>query len=117
MARFLLLFLLFSIAWASAKAQQTPSCRDVAHMISPCVAYLAGRAMVPFGPCCGGMLALNRTILTEPDRATVCGCLKGIAPRLPVLNLARAAVLPRACGVNLSVTISPSVDCDSLPPP
>ncbi|PKU85331.1 Non-specific lipid-transfer protein [Dendrobium catenatum] len=117
MARYLVLFLLLSAAWESVNAQQAPSCRYVAQMISPCMAYLEGQDMVPYGPCCGGMAALNRTALTGPDRATVCGCLKGIAPRLPLINLTRAADLPRACGVSLNVIISPSEDCNSLSPP
>ncbi|PKA58956.1 Non-specific lipid-transfer protein 2 [Apostasia shenzhenica] len=102
--------LMIAVACANA---QVPSCREVARMIAPCVAYLAGRAVAPYGLCCGGVVALNRTVLTVPDRTSVCACLKTIAPRLPILNIARAAILPRACGVDLNVTISPSIDCDT----
>ncbi|XP_020587791.1 non-specific lipid-transfer protein D-like [Phalaenopsis equestris] len=114
MARFLIFFLLFSVARPSVKAQEMLSCSEVGLMVSPCLAYLAGLAREPYGPCCGAVVALSRTVLTGPDQATVCRCLKGIASRLPVVNVARAAALPRACGVTGNVTISPSVDCSRL---
>ncbi|XP_020096813.1 non-specific lipid-transfer protein 2-like isoform X2 [Ananas comosus] len=85
-------------------------------MVVPCVPYLTDRAAVPFGPCCNEVVALNRTASTRQDRVTICRCLEGAAPRFPRADFKRAAALPRLCGVVLhNITISPNLDCSSLP--
>ncbi|XP_020269549.1 non-specific lipid-transfer protein 1-like [Asparagus officinalis] len=116
--RLLLLFLLSAIA-ISPSQSMSPTCKMVARMITPCVAYLADRAWAPYGPCCSGVAALNQTASTGSvaDRVAVCDCIKSIAPRLPMVDLNRAAVLPRTCGLNLNLTLSPTMDCDSFVSP
>lgn len=107
-ARLLILLALASLACSHATG---PSCRLVAQMIRPCAAYLADRVWAPYGACCSGVAALNQTAMSPADRYVVCNCLKSIAPRFPVVDLSRAAVLPRTCGVNLNFTLSSDADC------
>ncbi|EHA8592052.1 putative Non-specific lipid-transfer protein [Cocos nucifera] len=85
-------------------------------MIAPCMAYLSDQALVPSGRCCEGVVALNRTVSTRGDRVAICNCLKSVAPNFPGVDFSRVAALPRLCGVHINTTISPSIDCDSLPP-
>ncbi|OAY83395.1 Non-specific lipid-transfer protein 2 [Ananas comosus] len=113
MAHIILGFILVSAA-ASRAVAAPPPCSEVAQMVSPCVPYLAGRAWAPFGPCCGGVAALNQTVATDGDREIVCNCLRSVAPRFPMIDVRRAAVLPRLCGVAVNVTIAPGVDCSRL---
>ncbi|XP_073109539.1 non-specific lipid-transfer protein 1-like [Elaeis guineensis] len=116
MARLLALLAVLAAAgaWAYAAA---PPCNEIMQTITPCMSYLSDQAWVASGRCCDGVAALNRTVSTRGDRVAICDCLKSVAPNFPGVDFSRAAALPRLCGVHINITISPSIDCNSLPPP
>ena len=111
MARVLVLLVILTSLHPSSHGI-LPTCRQVTQMVTPCLFYLADRTWAPYGPCCNGLAALNRTASSPADRVGVCNCLKAIAPHMPVIDVSRASTLPRTCGINFNVTISPYADCD-----
>ncbi|XP_038985531.1 non-specific lipid-transfer protein 1-like [Phoenix dactylifera] len=116
MARLLALLAVLAAAraWAYAAA---PPCNEIARVIAPCMAYLSYQAWVPYGRCCAGVAALNGTVATRGDRVAICNCFKSVVPNFPGVDFSRTATLLRLCGVLINITISPSIDCSSLPPP
>ncbi|KAG0495909.1 hypothetical protein HPP92_000600 [Vanilla planifolia] len=78
-------------------------------MISPCVAYLAGRTRIPYAPCCGAVLVLNRTTPAASDRAALCGCLKSITLARPSTSRASPTCPVPADSTSTSPSLLPSI--------
>ncbi|KAJ0989339.1 hypothetical protein J5N97_007695 [Dioscorea zingiberensis] len=116
MARHLLpsLMAVLLVAFSSLKADAAPPCAQITRMITPCAAYLADRALTPYGPCCMGVTALDRSAPLQDDRVAVCSCLKIISPRFPIMDSTRASSLPTLCGVSINITVTPSIDCNMM---
>lgn len=108
----LLLALLLALTSSSTYSHAiAPSCQQVAQRIRPCAAYLSDLVWAPYGPCCNSLASLNQTAMSPADRFALCNCLKSVAPRYPMVDLARAAALPVTCGISLNFTLSPTADC------
>ncbi|KAJ3694616.1 hypothetical protein LUZ60_010096 [Juncus effusus] len=90
-------------------------CNEITHLVTPCMPYLSGRAVMPYRMCCAGINVLNRTTVTHNDRMTICNCLKFVASRFSTVDFSRAALLPRLCGIAVNVTITPNMDCATVP--
>ena len=87
------------------------SCGTVSGNLAACIGYLTQNGPLPRG-CCTGVTNLNNMARTTPDRQQACRCLVGAANSFPTLNAARAAGLPKACGVNIPYKISKSTNCN-----
>nr|WJJ08764.1 nsLTP20 [Solanum melongena] len=85
------------------------TCGQVTSGVAPCLPYLTGRG--PLGGCCAGIKGLLGAAKTPADRKTACNCLKSAANSIKGIDAAKAAGLPKACGVNIPYKISPSTDC------
>ncbi|CDY68529.1 non-specific lipid-transfer protein D [Brassica rapa] len=90
------------------------SCGTVSGYVAPCIGYLAQGAPALPRACCSGVTSLNNLARTTPDRQQACRCLVGAANAFPTLNAARAAGLPKACGVNIPYKISKTTNCNSV---
>ncbi|CAF1810377.1 unnamed protein product [Brassica oleracea var. botrytis] len=88
------------------------SCGTVSGYVAPCIGYLAQNAPAVPTACCSGVTSLNNMARTTPDRQQACRCLVGAANALPTINVARAAGLPKACGVNIPYKISKTTNCN-----
>ena len=87
-------------------------CAQVAPLMAPCMPYLTGApGMSPYGICCNCLGVLNQLAAAPADRVAACGCIKAAAGGFPSVDFARAAGLPAACGLSISFTISPNMDC------
>ncbi|KAJ4891926.1 Non-specific lipid-transfer protein 1 [Raphanus sativus] len=90
------------------------NCGTVNANVAACIGYLAQGAPTIPPACCSGVTNLNNLARTTPDRQQACRCLVGAANAFPSLNAARAAGLPKACGVNIPYKISKSTNCNSV---
>ncbi|XP_062182886.1 non-specific lipid-transfer protein 1-like [Phragmites australis] len=108
----LLLALAAATRGASAAALQ---CGQVTQLMAPCMPYLTGApGMTPYGICCNSLGVLNQLAATTADRVAACNCVKAAAGGFPAVDFARAAGLPAACGLSISFTISPNMDCNQV---
>ncbi|OEL37138.1 hypothetical protein BAE44_0001843 [Dichanthelium oligosanthes] len=108
----LLLLLLLA---AAARGAPSLQCPQVAQLMAPCMPYLAGApGMTPYGICCNSLGVLNQLAATPADRVAACNCVKAAAGAFPSVDFARAAGLPAACGLSISFTISPNMDCTQV---
>ncbi|KAL4189952.1 hypothetical protein AMTRI_Chr08g168040 [Amborella trichopoda] len=89
------------------------SCNSVFSYLGPCVPYLRVGGKVPTA-CCGGIKSVNGMAKTTPDRQAVCGCLKQAVTGIRGINYSLAQGLPKACGVSIPYTLSPSTDCSKI---
>jgi hypothetical protein len=100
---------------AAAAAAAALQCGQVAQLMAPCMPYLAGApaGVTPYGICCNSLGVLNQLAATLADRVAACTCIKAAAAGgFPsVVDFTRAAGLPATCGLSLSFTISPNMDC------
>ncbi|KAM3338931.1 non-specific lipid-transfer protein 2 [Capsicum galapagoense] len=101
-------FVLFCMVVVAPHAEAL-TCGQVTGGVAPCLPYLTGRG--PLGGCCGGIKGLLGAAKTPADRKTACTCLKSAANAIKGIDVAKAAGLPAACGVNIPYKISPSTDC------
>ncbi|XP_022738260.1 non-specific lipid-transfer protein 8-like [Durio zibethinus] len=84
------------------------SCSDVIKDLRPCVNYLVNGTGKPPAACCAGASAAS----SSADKKAACECIKSVAKNInPKSQLAQA--LPSNCGINLPVTVSPTVDCSN----
>jgi len=91
----------------------TLQCAQVAQLMTPCMPYMTGApGMTPYGICCNSLGVLNQLAATRADRVAACSCVKAAAAGFPAVDFARAAGLPAACGLSISFTISPNMDCN-----
>ena len=105
--------LLVAAALAGAVSAATLQCVQVAQLMAPCMPYLTGApGMTPYGICCNSLGVLNQLAATRADRVAACSCVKAAAGGFPAVDFARAAALPAACGLSISFTISPNMDCN-----
>ncbi|KAH6809233.1 hypothetical protein C2S51_027016 [Perilla frutescens var. frutescens] len=84
-------------------------CRTVYDRLNPCYDYVTGNR--PLGGCCGGVKRLYNEARTTPDKQSVCRCLKDVVRTHSRINVAKAANLPRLCGVTIPYRISLNIDC------
>lgn len=89
-------------------------CGNVIFKLLSCESFLFGSSNVPSPQCCANAQDLVQAANASKDvlKAT-CQCLKNALQSFPV-DLGNAANLTQLCHLNLSIPISPSVDCDSL---
>ncbi|KAL6850279.1 hypothetical protein ACP4OV_020906 [Aristida adscensionis] len=107
------LILVLLAAGAAPSGAARLQCAQVAQLMAPCMPYLAGApGMTPYGVCCNSLGVLNQLASAAPDRAAACTCVKAAAAGFPAVDFARAAGLPAACGLSISFTISPNMDCN-----
>lgn len=105
--------LFVAAALAGAAAAATLQCAQVAQLMAPCMPYLTGApGMTPYGICCNSLGVLNQLAATRADRVAACSCVKAAAAGFPAVDFTRAAGLPGACGLSISFTISPNMDCN-----
>ena len=107
-----LVLLVVIAAVAAAPHVEAITCSQVVADVSSCLAYLrGGGAVTP--ACCSGARSLNNAAATTPDRQTVCGCIKTVAPGIGAkpefINS-----LPGKCGIKFPYTYSPSIDCSKI---
>jgi hypothetical protein len=86
------------------------TCSDVTKYLRPCVNYLVKGTGKPPAACCSGASALASAASTTADKKAACGCIKTAAKNINP-NSQAAQALPGDCGITLSFTISPNVDC------
>nr|CAB3471720.1 unnamed protein product [Digitaria exilis] len=90
-------------------------CAQVAQLMAPCMPYLTGApGLTPYGICCNSLGVLNQLAATRADRVAACSCVKAAAAGFPSVDFARAAGLPASCGLSISFTISPNMDCNQV---
>jgi len=105
--------LLVAAVLAGAASAAMLQCVQVAQLMAPCMPYLTGApGMTPYGICCNSLGVLNQLATTRADRVAACSCVKAAAAGVPAVDFARAAGLPAACGLSISFTISPNMDCN-----
>ncbi|KAF8754870.1 hypothetical protein HU200_011408 [Digitaria exilis] len=86
------------------------SCSGVINDLSMCLDFLQGEEDRPDDQCCQGVKKIFAAADTTAQRQATCGCLKS-AYNLVDADLYATHMLARSCGVPLSYTISPDVDC------
>ncbi|RLM54527.1 non-specific lipid-transfer protein 1-like [Panicum miliaceum] len=86
------------------------SCSGVINDLSLCLDFLQGDAGQPSARCCDGVKAIYAAADTTAARQATCECLKS-AYNMVNADLYAMQTLPGACGVPLSYTISPDIDC------
>lgn len=99
-----------SVAMPGGEAAVT--CQQVSSCMSPCIAYLISGSGNPTNDCCNGVRNLQAMTPTTPDRRAACDCLKEAAGRNPNIKDDAAASLPTKCGVQISIPISRTVNCN-----
>ena len=109
------LLLILMLAAAAGGASAAVQCGQVMQLMAPCMPYLAGApGMTPYGICCDSLGVLNRMAPAPADRVAVCNCVKDAAAGFPAVDFSRASALPAACGLSISFTIAPNMDCNQV---
>ncbi|XP_062230100.1 non-specific lipid-transfer protein 1-like [Phragmites australis] len=85
-------------------------CTDVLNDLSPCRGFLQGDVDHPSAACCHGVTTLYAAADTMAERQATCECLKAAYGQVNA-DLSAAQELPGDCGLSLSYTISPDIDC------
>ncbi|XP_040380205.1 non-specific lipid-transfer protein 1-like [Oryza brachyantha] len=113
---FTALLLLPILAAAARGASAVVQCGQVTQLMAPCMPYLAGApGMTPYGLCCNSIGVLNQMAPAPADRVAICNCVKAAAGGgFPSVDFGRASALPAACGLSISFTIAPNMDCDQV---
>lgn len=88
------------------------TCLDVDRLLSPCSDYLRFGGISPPKVCCDGLKGLEDACRSKADRQTACNCCKTAAITLQIRQQF-AERLPNACGITVSVPISPTVNCST----
>ncbi|KAM7512279.1 hypothetical protein LguiB_011154 [Lonicera macranthoides] len=89
------------------------TCSVVVKYMNPCVNYLKSGSGLPPSACCSGATTLFAAVTTTADKQTACNCLKTVSKSTSV-NVQLAKALPGNCGISLSFSISPTVDCSKI---
>lgn len=92
------------------RGQAAITCGQVDSFLAPCLAYLTGEAK-PSRACCTGVEYLKDNTPTTADRQAACKCIKDAATRYRGIKLDKARQLPKECGVDIGVPITPDIDC------
>ncbi|XP_057815512.1 non-specific lipid-transfer protein [Cryptomeria japonica] len=98
----------------SGEVEGALSCSTVVSDLTPCLNYVAGSAAQPTQGCCNGVKALNAAAKTTADRRSACNCIKSTAASTKA-NYNKVGKLPGLCGVKLGYTITPSINCNTVP--
>ncbi|TVU22893.1 hypothetical protein EJB05_32614 [Eragrostis curvula] len=107
--------LLLAALAAAGRGAAALQCGQVTQLMAPCMPYLTGApGMTPYGLCCNSLGVLNQLAATTADRVAACNCVKAAAGGFPAVDFTRAAGLPAACGISISFTISPNMDCNQV---
>ncbi|XP_059068238.1 non-specific lipid-transfer protein 1-like [Cryptomeria japonica] len=101
------------MAMISVGAYASICCMTVISDLAPCAGFVSGTAAQPPKACCDGIGSLNAATNTKTDRQAACKCVKSLIGCTPI-NYTRAGELPKRCGVNIGIPISPSVDCSNI---
>ncbi|KAM0991717.1 hypothetical protein ACFX2I_010045 [Malus domestica] len=107
-----LVVVMFCMVACVPKAEAAVTCGQMVSDLTPCISYVkTGGALAP--ACCNGVRTLFTLAQTNPDRQSVCNCLKQAINGIPYTNTnaGLAAGLPAKCSVNIPYKISPSTDC------
>ncbi|KAG8045708.1 hypothetical protein GUJ93_ZPchr0008g12529 [Zizania palustris] len=100
---------------ATGRASAVLQCGQVSQLMAPCMPYLAAApGMTPYGLCCNSLGVLNQMAPSAADRVAICSCVKAAAAGFPTVDFGRAAALPAACGLSVSFTITPNMDCNQV---
>ncbi|KAH9791442.1 non-specific lipid-transfer protein [Citrus sinensis] len=95
------------------RGQAAITCGQVDSFLAPCLAYLTGEAK-PSRACCTGVEYLKDNTPTTADRQAACKCIKDAATRYRGIKLDKARQLPKECGVDIGVPITPDIDCSKI---
>ncbi|RZC63035.1 hypothetical protein C5167_024806 [Papaver somniferum] len=111
-AIYLFYFIVLMLSFASLKSEgQQLLCTPVLDSITPCIDYaFTGGQTVP-QQCCDNIKKISTT---KDDRQQVCQCAKNLAPMVPGLNYENVGNILKKCGVDVSLKISPEIDCAKL---
>ncbi|KAG8384707.1 hypothetical protein BUALT_Bualt04G0146300 [Buddleja alternifolia] len=108
--------MIFAVVLAVVYLAATPgdaiSCGDMQSSLSPCLGYLTGGGE-PSESCCGGVRSVAGSLQSSQDRQTACNCLKSAASSYNV-QPEIASNLAGKCGVNVGMTVSPTMDCSQV---
>ena len=89
------------------------TCTVVTKALGPCMTYLKGTgATAPPANCCAGVRSLKAAAQTVADRRMACNCMKTAAQKTKSLNYKVAARLASQCGVRMSYSVNPNVNCN-----
>ncbi|XP_021886850.1 non-specific lipid-transfer protein 8 [Carica papaya] len=97
----------------SSSSEAAISCTVVIKDLRPCLNYLVKGSGKPPSACCVGASALASATTTSADKKAACECIKAEAKKVN-LNAQLAKDLPANCGITLSVSVSPDVDCSKV---
>ena len=86
------------------------SCSGVINNLSMCLDFLQGDVGQPRAQCCDGVKDIYEPVDTTAARQATCECLKS-AYNMVNAELYAAQTLPGSCGVPVSYTITPNIDC------
>ncbi|KAL4200672.1 hypothetical protein AMTRI_Chr02g212330 [Amborella trichopoda] len=89
-------------------------CTAVTESLVQCVTYLTGATDQPAAACCAGMKHLTQIAATVADKRAACDCIRKEEERFHNIKEEAAIKLPGACGVTISVPISPNTDCSNI---
>ncbi|KAL6876436.1 hypothetical protein ACP4OV_013008 [Aristida adscensionis] len=87
-------------------------CSGVLSGLSPCLDFVQGDDEQPSAACCAGVNQLFDAGESVDDRQATCECLKSAYSQVNV-DLSAAKSLPGDCGLSLTYTISPDMDCST----
>nr|GMC99646.1 non-specific lipid-transfer protein 1-like [Ipomoea batatas] len=96
--------------WAEAQV----TCPGLINTLLPCAVYIYNGGEVP-ATCCGALKTAVDGLKTKEDRQSACQCIKEAVTKATAEQLKRIQALPGYCQVPVPFTISPSVDCSSVP--
>ncbi|KAL8062379.1 hypothetical protein ABFX02_02G143100 [Erythranthe guttata] len=95
--------------------QAAVNCGQVDAALIPCIGYLMGQGGdSPSPSCCAGVRAVKELAQTTADKRALCSCVKAAAGRSAGLKDGAAQSLPAKCGVQLSIPVSRTFNCDTI---
>ncbi|CAL9758733.1 unnamed protein product [Musa acuminata subsp. burmannicoides] len=104
----------FALLLACNTMAEAITCNDAVSALIPCGSYLIGQGGADPSPrCCESARALNRMASTVASRRQLCECLKQTGPSFGV-KPDRVQHLPPFCKIDLSMPVSPDVDCSRV---
>ncbi|KAL6603964.1 hypothetical protein ACP70R_044325 [Stipagrostis hirtigluma subsp. patula] len=109
---FAVLFLVAMLALQQLAVEADVECSDVLTGLSPCLDFVQGDEAQPSAACCAGVTNLVEAAETTADRQATCECLKSAMGQVSG-DLSGVQALPGDCGLKLSYTISPDMDCST----
>ncbi|GLJ47359.1 hypothetical protein SUGI_0999610 [Cryptomeria japonica] len=98
----------------SGRVEGAISCSTVVTDVTPCLSYVTGSDAQPTQGCCSGIKSLNAAAATTDDRRSACNCIKSAASSSNA-DYDKVGKMPGLCGVKLGYTITPSLNCNTIP--